>query len=159
MSMDKAEEKCCDCNCDYLDQRIADAREDRMRIKKMMRVILAIMIDKKLVGEETAKAFMESKEVNAFMESETPLPENIDDIIRWAEAKPKFWIKKAIGKPGALRKQLGIKDGEKIPKSILNKIAKAEIGTKVSFRKKSITVTAQLKKRAVLALKLGKMKK
>ena len=31
------------------------------------------------------------------------------------------WIKKAIKKPGALRKQLGIKKGEKIPAATLNK--------------------------------------
>ena len=31
------------------------------------------------------------------------------------------WIKKAIKKPGALRKQLGVKKGEKIPVAPLNK--------------------------------------
>ena len=31
------------------------------------------------------------------------------------------WIKKAIKKPGALRKQLGVKKGEKIPVATLNK--------------------------------------
>ncbi|TET74752.1 MAG: hypothetical protein E3J43_09405 [Candidatus Heimdallarchaeota archaeon] len=106
------------------------------------------MIDKKLIGEETAKAFMESKEKKEIS------PEQLDKLIKWAEAK-KFWIKAAIGKKGALRSQLGIKKGETIPKSLLRKIVKAEIGTKVN----GITVTAQLKKRASLALSLGKMKK
>jgi len=39
-------------------------------------------------------------------------------------AKKKKWIKKAIKKPGALRKSLGIKKGEKIPAKKLNEAAK-----------------------------------
>ena len=39
--------------------------------------------------------------------------------------KKKLNIKKAIKKPGALRKALGIKAGQKIPASKLNKAAKA----------------------------------
>jgi hypothetical protein len=35
------------------------------------------------------------------------------------------WIKDAIKKPGALKKALGIKKGEKIPAKKLNKAAKA----------------------------------
>ena len=132
----------------YLKERLESAYEDRRKIKKMIRVILAIMIDKKLIGEETAKAFMESKKVT---------PEQLEKLIVWSEAK--FWIKKAIGKKGALRSQLGIKEGEIIPKSLLQRIVKAEIGTKISFKGKSITVTTQLKRRALLAIKLGKMKK
>jgi hypothetical protein len=34
------------------------------------------------------------------------------------------WIQKAIKKPGALRKQLGVKAGEKIPAKKLNAAAK-----------------------------------
>lgn len=34
------------------------------------------------------------------------------------------WISKAIGKPGALHKQLGIPKGKKIPKKLLNSAAK-----------------------------------
>ena len=37
----------------------------------------------------------------------------------------KKWIQKAVSKPGALRKQLGIKEGETIPASKLAKAAKA----------------------------------
>ncbi len=37
----------------------------------------------------------------------------------------KNWIQKAIKKPGALRKSLGVKAGKKIPKSTLNKAAKS----------------------------------
>lgn len=36
----------------------------------------------------------------------------------------KRWIAQAIRKPGALRKSLGIKKGEKIPASTLKKAAK-----------------------------------
>jgi hypothetical protein len=35
-----------------------------------------------------------------------------------------FWIKKAIKKPGALRKSLGIKKGKKIPAKKLAVVAK-----------------------------------
>lgn len=35
------------------------------------------------------------------------------------------WIQKAIKKPGALRKSLGVKEGEKIPAGKLAKAAKA----------------------------------
>lgn len=38
----------------------------------------------------------------------------------------KNWIKGAIKKPGALRKELGVKKGEKIPKRKLEKAAKAK---------------------------------
>jgi len=38
----------------------------------------------------------------------------------------KNWIQKAIKKPGALRKSLGVKPGKKIPASKLNKAAKAK---------------------------------
>ena len=38
----------------------------------------------------------------------------------------KNWIKGAIKKPGALRKELGVKKGEKIPKKKLEKAAKAK---------------------------------
>ena len=37
----------------------------------------------------------------------------------------KNWIDKAIKKPGALRKELGIKEGENIPAKTLAKAAKA----------------------------------
>ena len=38
--------------------------------------------------------------------------------------KGKKWIQKAIKKPGALRKQLGAKEGEPIPESKLKAAAK-----------------------------------
>ena len=46
--------------------------------------------------------------------------------LREAEAvkSDKNWIQKAIKKPGSLRKSLGVKKGQKIPASKLNKAAK-----------------------------------
>lgn len=58
--------------------------------------------------------------------------------------KEKNWIQKAIKNPGALKKQLGVKEGEKIPAKALAKAAKAE---------------GKLGKRARLAQTLRKMKK
>lgn len=40
-------------------------------------------------------------------------------------AKDKKWIQKAIKKPGALRKELGVKKGKEIPQKKLEKAAKA----------------------------------
>jgi hypothetical protein len=56
----------------------------------------------------------------------------------------KNWIKDAIKKPGALRKQLGIKGDKKIPAKVLDKAAKAP---------------GKLGQRARLAKTLGKMNK
>lgn len=49
----------------------------------------------------------------------------------------KNWIKGAIKKPGSLRDALGIKKGETIPASTLNKAAKrkGKIGQKARFAK------------------------
>ncbi len=60
-------------------------------------------------------------------------------------AKKEKWIQDAIKKPGALRKQLGVKEGEKIPAS---KLKKAEHSKNPTTRK-----------RAVLAETLKKMHK
>lgn len=57
----------------------------------------------------------------------------------------KKWIQKIDMKKGALRKELGAKKGKPIPKAKLEKAAKSKNPT--------------LKKRAVLALNLRKMKK
>lgn len=56
----------------------------------------------------------------------------------------KKWIQEAIKKPGALRAQLGIKKGEKIPKAKLAAVAKKG---------------GKLGQRARLAIILGKMNK
>jgi hypothetical protein len=59
-------------------------------------------------------------------------------------AKDKKWIQKAIKKPGALREEMGIKKGEKIPKAKLKAAAKKP---------------GKMGQRARLAMTLGKMKK
>jgi hypothetical protein len=58
--------------------------------------------------------------------------------------KDKKWIQKAIKKPGALRKEMGVKKGEKIPKAKLKAAAKKP---------------GKMGQRARLAMTLGKMKK
>jgi hypothetical protein len=55
------------------------------------------------------------------------------------------WIAGAIKKPGALHKELGVPSGKKIPKKKLEKAEHSKNPT--------------LRKRAVLAETLGKMKK
>ena len=73
------------------------------------------------------------------------------------------WIQKAIKKPGALSRQLGIPEEENIPVTLLKKIRDAEIGETITNPtkkgKRKIKVTALLKKRAVLALTLKKLAK
>jgi hypothetical protein len=49
-----------------------------------------------------------------------------------AERKPKKWISKAIEKPGALHKQMGVPEGKKIPEKRL--AAAAEKGGKLGKR-------------------------
>ncbi len=55
------------------------------------------------------------------------------------------WIQKAIKRPGALRKKLGVKSGEKIPASKLNKAAHSSNPT--------------TRRQANLAKTLGKLRK
>ena len=59
-------------------------------------------------------------------------------------AEKKKWIQEAIKKPGALKKSLGVKEGEKIPAKKLTKAAKAP---------------GKMGQRARLAETLNKMKK
>ena len=71
---------------------------------------------------------------------------NIGQEIKMAGKKKKLNIKKAIKKPGALRKTLGVKKGEKIPAKKLNKAAKG------------IGVSKKTAQRARLAKTLKKMR-
>jgi len=75
----------------------------------------------------------------------------------------KKWIKKAIKKPGALSRQLGIPEEKNIPKTLLNKIIKAPIGSTITnptkTGKRRIKVTPLLKKRAVLGRTLKEIRK
>ena len=121
----------------YLQERIRHAEEK-------IRLLIRILVDKKIIGEELAKSFTESKVANP-------------KILEWYETKK--WIQGAVKHEGALRGQLGIKEDETIPKSILQQIVDTETGKTVTFRGKTITVTTQLKRRALLALRLSKMPK
>jgi len=90
--------------------------------------------------------------------SETAYEDRMKPILKWYFEEA-FWIKKMKMKKGALRGQLGIKEGEKIPVSVLNAIKNAETGKVITFKGKKIRVTTQLKRRAIMALRLRKMPK
>ena len=81
------------------------------------------------------------------------------------KTKKKFWIKTALAKrkKGALSRQLGIPEEENIPITLLKAIRDADIGKMVhnptTKGKRRIKTTRLLKRRAVLALTLKRMKK
>lgn len=135
-----------------------EMREQCKTHTRRIRLFVRILVDKKIIGDEVAKSIEESLAKGTKEEVEGLIDWVLEETVGIEEAK-KLWIAGAIKKKGALRKQLGIKDDEKIPKSILQKIVNTEIGKTVSFRGKSIKVTTQLKRRALLALKLMKMPK
>jgi len=112
--------------------------------KKLIKLLVRILVDKKIIGEELAKTFEETKKINP-------------KLLEYFEAK--LWIQGAIKHKGALRAQLGVKEDEEIPVSILNQIKNTDTGKTVTFKGKSITVTTQLKRRAILALRLKAMHK
>jgi len=128
---------------DWLGKRIDYTNEDIRAIKSKIRLLVRLLVDKKIIGEELAKTFEESKAVNP-------------KLIEWYEGK---WIAGAIKHKGALRVALGVKEGETIPVSVLNSIVNTETGKTISYKGKKITVTTHLKRQALLALKLGKMSK
>ena len=68
----------------------------------------------------------------------------VKELDKMTAMKKGGWIQGAIKKPGALREQLGVKKGEKIPKAKLAAAAKKG---------------GKLGQRARLAITLGKMKK
>lgn len=78
-------------------------------------------------------------------------------------SKKEYWIPKIDMKKGALSRQLEIPKEENIPISLLAKIKKAKIGTTITnptkTGKRRIKVTRLLKRRAVLAHTLKKIKK
>lgn len=62
-------------------------------------------------------------------------PDSVTMYAKGGKAKGKLDISKAIKKPGALRAQLGAKEGEKIPAKKLSKAAKApgKLGQRARF--------------------------
>ena len=75
----------------------------------------------------------------------------------------RYWIQSAIKKKGALSRQLGIPIQKNIPFTLLEKIRHAKIGSTITnptkTGKRRIKVTRLLKKRAVLALTLKRLRK
>lgn len=74
-------------------------------------------------------------------------------------ARRELWIQKALRrKPGALRRQLGIPKGEKIPVSLMRRILAADTGevvknpTKVGKRKYKVTTLLQRRVNPVLTV-------
>lgn len=80
---------------------------------------------------------------------------NIDKQRQMKEEKK--WIQKTDMKKGALHKKLGVPEGEKIPKSELNKLKK-ELEKKAEGDKKLSASDLKLLKQVNLALTLGKLK-
>lgn len=76
---------------------------------------------------------------------------------------PKRWIQKTGLKKGALSRQLGIKEEDKIPMSLLNKIVSAKAGDTIKNPTKKgksrIKVTRLLERRAILARNLKRLRK
>ena len=75
---------------------------------------------------------MGGAEKSPFNNMQTPLKKN--------------WIKGAIKKPGQLRKDLGVAEGEKIPKSKLNAAADGEYGKKTQQRANLAKTLSKFKK-------------
>lgn len=73
------------------------------------------------------------------------------------------WIQRTGLKKGALSRQLGIPEEENIPITLLEKIRRAEIDTVIrnptKTGKRRIKVTRKLKRRAVLALTLKRIRR
>jgi len=86
------------------------------------------------LGTKVAKDIKENRAAKKEVKKAAELPKQ----------KKGGWIQGAIKKPGALREQLGVKKGEKIPKAKLAAAAKKG---------------GKLGQRARLAITLGKMRK
>ena len=73
----------------------------------------------------------------------------------------RYWIQKAISRPGKLHKELKISKEEKIPLALLNAIVKAKAGQTVKNPtkkgKRKIFVTRGIERRAILARKLKQL--
>jgi len=73
------------------------------------------------------------------------------------------WIQKVKPKKGVLSKQLGIKEKDNIPMSLLNKIIKAKAGQTIrnptKTGKRKIKVTRLLERRSILARNLKNIRR
>jgi len=150
-TVEKSESAISRSEVDYINKRI-DTQNRKIRL------LVRILVDKKIIGVELAKSVEETFTGDNDLASYDLIDWLLEESFGIEEAK-KFWIAGAIKRKGALRRQLGIKEDEKIPKSVLQQIINTETGKTITFRGKKIRVTTQLKRRALLAVKLGKMKK
>ncbi len=80
---------------------------------------------------------------------------NFNDFI----LEKKKWIQDIHMKKGALHKELGYSEDEKIPKGILKKIIDGEVGSEIEIKGEKHKITAKMKKRASLANTLEKTDK
>lgn len=79
----------------------------------------------------------------------------------------RYWIQKAIKRPGSLesffKRKFGLPKNRRIPVSALKKIVAAKAGQtitlKVGRKKRRIKVTGLLERRAILALTLRKLRR
>ena len=79
-------------------------------------------------------------------------------------AKKQKWMQEALGKrPGALRQQLGVPKEAKIPKTLLVKIVKADVGTVIAnpaaTGKRRYRVTRLMKRRALPVLTAARFRR
>jgi len=79
-------------------------------------------------------------------------------------AKKRKWMQEALGRrPGALRRQLGIPKEAKIPKTLLVKIAKADVGTLIAnpaaTGKRRYRVTRLMKRRVMPVLTAARFRR
>ena len=105
----------------------------------------------------------ETEEGNAFSGALSKAKESGDDSFEVDgkeynvnESEDK-WIQKTKMNKGSLHKELGIPEGEKIPKSKLNKIKK-ELSAKAEGNKKLSAADSKLLKQVNMALTLGGLK-
>ena len=114
----------------------------------------------KRFGIEVSESYRWNEDGSLNPKYKKKISETVDWLLeRYGMNDEAFWIQRAIKHKGALRRQLGIKEGEVIPVSLLQKIINTETGKTVSDKGRRIRVTTQLKRRAILALRLRRMPK
>lgn len=105
---------------------------------KMLRSVKALEPKKKLMATRTMAKIKKKP-----LEKMTPKPAK---KLEGTPLKKKDWIQGAIKKPGQLRKDLGVAEGEKIPKSKLNAAADGKYGKKTQQRANLAKTLSKFKK-------------
>jgi len=111
--------------------------------------------------EDMCKYLMENGYESHELE-ECPM-EELESMCKMCQEKEtmqekKEWIQDTKMKKGALHKQLGYDEDEKIPAGIIKKIVDGEVGSKVTIKGEEHTITALMKKRANMAKTLKGLK-